>query len=93
MNADGNGERQVTRTEDSAVAPTWSPDGTKLAFHTQRRGGIRIVVVNLDGTGLAQITGGSGYNSYIPDWRDPAIRPPATTPTTAAPVPTTVRRR
>ncbi|HET7721403.1 MAG TPA: hypothetical protein VFK43_15660, partial [Acidimicrobiales bacterium] len=88
---DGSDERQVTRTKDSAVAATWSPDSTKLAFSSYRGGGIRILVINLDGTGLAQITGGSGYNSYIPDWqRDPSLAPPTTT--TTAPPPTSTTR-
>ena len=48
-------------------------------------------MTNLDGTGLAQITGGSGYNSYIPDWqRDPTLAPATTT--TTAPTTTTTRR-
>jgi hypothetical protein len=38
--------------------PTWSPDGTKLAFVSARNGERRkeIFVVNLDGTGLVQLT-------------------------------------
>ena len=99
MNSDGSEERQVTRTEAEAYAPSWSPDSTKLAFQSNRSGGTKIFVINLDGTGLVRVAGGSGYGDYVPDWqRDPEVTRAvlSTTTTTTAPPPTTrppVRRR
>jgi TolB protein len=57
MNADGSDERQVTRTKTEANAPAWSPDSSKLVFQSNRSGGSKILVVNADGAGLAQISG------------------------------------
>ena len=63
MNADGTNAIAVTsdgplpNTSSNSDA-TWSPDGTKLAF-TSDRGGQRkreIWVINVDGSGLAQLT-------------------------------------
>ena len=43
-------------------APSWSPDGTKIAFELERQ----IYTINADGTGLVQLTR-SGRN-FFPAW-------------------------
>ncbi len=62
---DGSGERQVTPQEGSRhdSEPTWSPDGEKLYFLSNRSAHVEIWEINLDGTGLKQISTlyGSGY--------------------------------
>jgi TolB protein len=37
-------------------APTWDPTGTRLAFSDQAHDGVRLFVINTDGTGLHQLT-------------------------------------
>ena len=32
INVDGSGLRQLTFTSDAGVFPTWSPDGSRLAY-------------------------------------------------------------
>ena len=50
------------------VEPTWSPDGTRLAFRRGQTGrSAEIWVVNVDGTGLRQITHGAG-DDVTPAW-------------------------
>ena len=56
-------------------APAWSPDGTQLAFVSNRDvpeeefGGVyRIFVVNADGTGLRRITSRFGFQLDRPTW-------------------------
>jgi Tol biopolymer transport system component len=53
--------------------PTWSPDGTKIAFVRSHSNDVdgEIYTVNIDGTGLTQITHTGGAND--PDW---GIHPP-----------------
>jgi WD40 repeat protein len=60
MNADGTNVRQLTDFryghQSGSWEPTWSPDGTKLAF-TARIGGLpHICVMNADGRGLRILT-------------------------------------
>ena len=38
------------------VAPSYSPDGTRLAFHSNRSGLVQIWIANADGTGARQLT-------------------------------------
>ncbi len=59
MNADGSGQRNLTRNAAFDADPSWSPDGRKLAFVSNRDGSYRVHVMNADGSGqrrLAQHT-------------------------------------
>ena len=63
MNADGTNPVTVTSTgplpnTSTSSDPTWSPDGTRLAFVSDRggRGRSEIWVVNVDGSGLVKLT-------------------------------------
>src|SRR4030095_11968866 len=38
------------------IEPVWSPDGSKIAFMTDRMGGPNIWVMNANGTGVTQLT-------------------------------------
>jgi len=50
--------------------PTWAPDATRIAFSSDRTGTFEIYSVNVDGTGLAQLTddGKFGLDKEAPDW-------------------------
>ena len=56
-------------TQDPAFDgnPTWSPDGTKIAFFSNRSGNYNLWLINPDGTGLVQLTNGAFHDAY-PDW-------------------------
>jgi WD40-like Beta Propeller Repeat len=66
INPDGTGHVQLTSDGD-ADHPTWSPDGTKIAFDRTGGGNSDIWVINEDGTGLTRLTNGPGSNSH-PTW-------------------------
>ena len=61
-------------TNDSAVddSPAWSPDGTKIAFASDRDGNQKIYVMNADGSGAVSLTGNATWDS------DPAWSPDGT---------------
>ena len=63
MNADGTNPVAITTNSPLPdamfnISPTWSPDGTKVAFISDRGGFGRseIWVINVDGTGLVKLT-------------------------------------
>lgn len=79
MNADGTGKTRLTAPPAgySDDRPSVSPDGTKIAFQrlgypfsgAPPEGSGQILVVNADGSGLANLSGSVGKTSdYAPDW-------------------------
>src|SRR5687767_10353125 len=71
---DGSGLRQVTDIPGISEYPTWSPDSSQIAFHctfghilSNGTGDFEICVVNLDSTGLIQLTDTPGENK-LPAW-------------------------
>ncbi len=62
INADGSGLRRVT---EAGLDPTWSPDGSRIAF-VDWRAPAGIYVVNADGTGLYRLFDGQLIRQ--PDW-------------------------
>ena len=70
MNADGSGLANLTNDPSSDSEPTWSPDGTKIAFSTNRgpTGDMEIFVMNADGTNPVNLTN-SPANESDPDWQ------------------------
>ena len=55
MNSDGSSVRQLTFTNNN-FDPAVSPDGTKVAFASDRNNNTDIYVVNIDGTNLVRAT-------------------------------------
>lgn len=67
-----SGQSVVQLTNDSAddVAPSFSPDGKKLAFCSTRSGNWDIYVMDCDGRNVVQVTSGAAqdlYPSFSPD--------------------------
>ena len=50
IGVDGRGPIQLTRDSGNNESPTWSPDGTLIAFSSTREGPSRIYVMNANGT-------------------------------------------
>jgi TolB protein len=67
---DGRDERQITHTTAVEANPTWSPDGTAIAFSRSEDGSLstwEIYVMASDGTGLRRLTNNSSLDDY-PRW-------------------------
>lgn len=67
MNPDGSGQINLTNDPAADRDPSWSPDGQRIAFVSNRTGGGDIYVVNRDGSGLARLTMTDG-SEYRPNW-------------------------
>ena len=66
VKADGSGLTQLTNNAKSDFYPAWSPDGTRLAFESDRDGDFEIFARNEDGT-VSQLTHNSTFDGE-PAW-------------------------
>ena len=67
MNADGSGQTRLTNNADDDLDPSWSPDGAKIAFRSDRDGNFEIYVMNADGSGQTNLTNNAAED-YEPAW-------------------------
>jgi Tol biopolymer transport system component len=71
MNPDGGGVADVTNANANDSSGAWSPDGTKIAFASNRddpaQFNDKVYVVNADGTGITRLTNSTGRDSS-PAW-------------------------
>lgn len=68
MKPDGANPHAITTSDD--IDPTWSPDGSMIAFASSRAGTRQLFVMNADGSGIRQVTDlkdMGGRSSWSPD--------------------------
>jgi len=66
---DGTGLRQLTHDHGGKIndgLDSWSPDGKKIAFVSNKTGTYEIYSMNADGTGITQIT--RGPEAHLASW-------------------------
>ena len=78
MNSDGSNPRRLTRTIAHpgqqniwSLHPSWSPDGSKIAYASTSSGTTQIWIVNSDGSSPEQLTDGLGPeypHANVPNW-------------------------
>ncbi len=66
VEADGSGLTRLTSEADTERFPTWSPDGTRIAYTRCCSLGNQVWVMNADGTGQTFLSGGENP-SWSPD--------------------------
>ncbi|MCB9506324.1 MAG: PD40 domain-containing protein [Myxococcales bacterium] len=59
--------RRCTDNDAEDTSPTWSPDGSQIAFTSDRSGGPQIFVMNADCSNQHRVTFAGAYNTE-PDW-------------------------
>jgi len=68
MRPDGDNPHRLTDRDD--IDPTWSADGSMIAFASSRAGARQLFVMNADGMNIRQVTNldfMGGRNSFSPD--------------------------
>ncbi len=66
-NTDGRTVTQLTTDPASDIQPAFSPDGTRIAFTSNRSGAWEVYVMDADGRSVRQVTRGGGHNMH-PSW-------------------------
>jgi Tol biopolymer transport system component len=68
MKADGSDVQQITASPGKDEGPVWSPDGTKIAFSSDRDGQQEIYVMNADGSEPRRLTDNPARDESA-DWQ------------------------
>jgi TolB protein len=68
LRPDGSGAAEFVGDEGNSGRATVSPDGTQVAFVSDRGASDEIYVINADGTGLDQLTD-NVFSDYSPAWQ------------------------
>jgi TolB protein len=75
MRADGAHIRRLTQGANNAESRSWSPDGKRIVFNNVVAGVGQIFVVNVDGSGYAQLTRNRGTTpAFEPGGIFPGLR-------------------
>ena len=67
MNADGSDQHALTKGDRTDGGLSWSPDGKRIAFSSDRDGTWEIFTINADGSGETKLTSSQG-GSIAPSW-------------------------
>jgi Tol biopolymer transport system component len=67
MNSDGSGQTRLTTDPERDDYPSWSPDGSKIAFNSYRSGQAEIWLMNADASDQHQVTVANDP-SFHPVW-------------------------
>ena len=66
MNIDGTGATNITNNAAANNhSPTWSPDGSKIAFVSYRWGVVAVFTMNSDGSSVARMTSGAWNGTQL----------------------------
>jgi Tol biopolymer transport system component len=67
IRSDGSAQRQITTGASVNVFGAWSPDGSRIAFRSNRNGADEIYLMQPDGTDVRRLTDGGAPNTF-PSW-------------------------
>ena len=79
INADGADLTRLTHSPASEFDPSWSPDGTRIVYRSDRGDESAIWVMNADGTGQRRVTAGLSP-AWSPDGSSIAFASPGHDP-------------
>jgi Tol biopolymer transport system component len=68
MDVDGGNPRNLTKNRHDDDAPSWSPDGKRIAFTSARAGNSEIYMMNADGSNPRNLTKNFERSCWEPSW-------------------------
>jgi TolB protein len=68
MNADGSSKRNLTPNRGFNAPGSWSPDGRKIVFTSNRDGNNEIYVMNADGSGQRNLSPNPSSHEFAGPW-------------------------
>jgi len=68
MRSDGAGQTRLTNNAADDYAPSWSPDGSRLVFSSNRDGDYEIYSISADGGAPTKLTNNTGFDDIEPAW-------------------------
>jgi TolB protein len=73
MDADGNNVIQLTNDTMPNLKPSWSSDGTRIAFECYSENVVQICVMGADGSNIVRLTNGP-WHHCLPAWSPDGTR-------------------
>lgn len=67
LGSGGKIQSRLTHGQGQNVSPSWSPDGSRIAFVSDRAGGPQVYIMGSGGGGATRLTMAGSYNS-TPHW-------------------------
>ena len=68
MDADGGNQQRLTENRVDDRSPSWSPDGGRIAFVSERDGNSEIYVMDTDGGNPQNLTNSPFFDDRHPSW-------------------------
>ncbi len=65
MNYDGTAQTRLTTYPEEETEPTWSSDGAKIAFVSDKDGNDEIYIMSVDGSNKTRLTNNSDIDRYL----------------------------
>ena len=67
MDADGGNQQNLTNDPDNDSVPSWSPDGKRIAFTSDRDGNYEVYLMEVDGNNQRRLTDNDFFD-IAPSW-------------------------